>query len=545
MEKEAPVSLLGVSIITCAVLYGLLAAILVAVFVVIEGPIWISFAIVIGVIIVQFLIAPWLTDIMQRWFYKTNFEARIPDYLERFIRETCEANGVSYPKIGIIDDGAPNAFTYGRTKRDARIVLTRGLFEILDEEEIEAVVAHEIGHIVHYDMALMTMVQVVPMIMYMVYSSFIRVDSSSDKNGNVMAIIALVAYALYIICQYVILWLSRVREYYADEFSAQTTRNPSALASALVNIGFGLSTRDKSKEAKGSASGQSVLGIFDSKSSKSMVVQCYNDGRIDRNRIKGAMKWELWNTWAFWYELGSTHPLTSKRIFRLDDQAKQLGQEPFVNFDFTKPESYVDDFLRELAVCILPLVGVIVVGIGYALNVPMPTGEEGAAAWVLSLIGVVVAAGAVLSIVKYLFTHPRREYHEANTAGLLEQVKVSMVRSIPAELKGTVIGRGNPGCIFDENFVLRDETGILFLDYNQPLWIINKVFALFKSPEYFNKQVTVKGWYRRNMVPFFELYSMEVDGQLKKCYSYGFGWAWRLVLLAIGVALFLLGGMLF
>ena len=536
--------LLGVSIITFAVLYGLLAIILVAVCFAVEAPLWISFAVVIVVIIVQFLIAPWLTDIMQKWFYKTKFDAQIPPYLERFIRETCEANNVKYPKIGIIEDGAPNAFTYGRTKSDARIVLTRGLFEILDEREIEAVVAHEIGHIVHYDMALMTMVQIVPMIMYMVYSSLIRVDSSSGKSGNALAIIALVAYVLYIVCQYIILWLSRVREYYADEFSAQTTRNPNALASALVNIGFGLSTREKSKDAKGSVSGQSTLGIFDAKSSKSMVVQCYNDGQIDKRRIKGAMKWELWNTWAFWYELGSTHPLTSKRIFRLDKLAQGLGQQQFVNFDFQKPESYVDDFLRELGVCILPWVGAIVAGVGFAVNAPLPAGG-GDGSWFIALAGVVLAVGLVLSIVKYLFTHPRRAYHEANTAGLLEQVKVSMVRSIPAELKGTIIGRGNPGCIFDENFVLRDETGILFLDYNQPLWIINKVFALFKSPQYFNKQVTVKGWYRRNMVPFFELYSMEVDGQMKKCYSYGFGWAWRLILLAIAVALIAVSGVFF
>ena len=90
-------------------------------------------------------------------------------------------------------------------------------------------------------------------------------------------------------------------------------------------------------------------------------------------------------------------------------------------------------------------------------------------------------------------------------------------------------------------FRLRDETGILFLDYNQPLWIINKVFALFKSPQYFNKRVVVRGWYRRNMVPFFELYSMEVDGQVKKCYSYGFGWAWRFALLVIAVVLIAAG----
>ena len=147
------------------------------------------------------------------------------------------------------------------------------------------------------------------------YLAFRDTSGSSDKN-NYGAIIALVAFILYIICEYVILWLSRVREYYADEFSAEVTGDPNALASALINIGFGLSTREKGGEGFASASDESTLGIFDAKNSKSMVVSCYNDGVIDKNRIKGAMKWELWNTWAFWYELGSTHPLTSKRTPR-------------------------------------------------------------------------------------------------------------------------------------------------------------------------------------------------------------------------------------
>ena len=529
--------LLGVSIITCAVLYGLLAVILLVAFWIAEIPLFIAFAIVIVVIILQFLLAPWITDLTQKWFYKTDFDPQLPDYLTDFIRETCDANGIAYPKMGLIDDGAPNAFTYGRTKKDARIVLTRGIFELLEEDEVKAVVAHEIGHIAHLDMMLMTMVQVVPMILYLVYTIFRDSGSSSDKN-NIGPIIALVAFILYIICEYIILWLSRVREYYADEFSAQVTGDPNALASALVNIGFGLSTREKGNDAKGSASGESVLGIFDSKNSKSMVVNCYNNGEIDKSRIKGAMKWELWNTWAFWYELGSTHPLTSKRIYRLGKLADEMGLRPFVKFDLEKPESFVDDFVREMLINIMPVVGGILTAIVLYLAMPMSD----------ALIGIAVAAGFVtgmlLSCVKYLYTHPRRNYYEANTAGLLSEVKVSMVKSIPCELTGTIIGRGNPGCIFNEDFVLRDETGILFLDYNQPLWIINKIFALFKSPEYFNKQVKVKGWYRRNMVPFLELYSFEVDGQVKKCFTYGFGWAWRLILLALavaflGVALFL------
>ena len=529
------ISLLGASIITCAVLYGLLAIIMVAVCLVAELPLYIAFAVCIVVILVQFLISPFLTDLTQKWFYKTRFDAEVPAYLREFIQKVCNEQNMKYPRIGFIDDGAPNAFTYGHTKNDARIVLTRGIFELLSEEEVKAVVAHELGHAVHYDMLIMTMVQLVPMVLYAVYDICMESARSSgdSKDKGYVAAVGIVALVLYIVVQYVILWLSRVREYYADEFSAQVTRNPNALASALVNIGFGLSTREKAQDAKGSASTPSTLGIFNAKHSKSLVVNCYRDGKIREDGIKNAMKWELWNVWAKFYELGSTHPLTSKRIQRLGGLAEQMNQRPLVRFDLEKPESFVDDFLREVLVCIMPWVGFLaclVVG-----GVMLATGNDSSETLGFIIIAAGVVVGLVLSCLKYLFTHPRSSYHEANVAGLLSEVKVSMIKSIPAQLSGTIIGRGNPGCIFNEDFVIQDKTGILFLDYNQPLWIINKIFALFKSPEYFDKQVTVKGWYRRNMVPFFELYSMTVDGQEKKCYSYGFGWAWRLICLALAV----------
>ena len=124
--------------------------------------------------------------------------------------------------------------------------------------------------------------------------------------------------------------------------------------------------------------------------------------------------------------------------------------------------------------------------------------------------------------VKLNRTHKNKGYKETKVSELLGEVKVSNVTSIPAILEGKIIGRGNPGCIFNEDFVIHDESGIIFLDYNQPLNLVNKIFALFKSEAYFNKQVKVKGWYRRGLVPYMEVYSMEIDGKIKKCHTYKF-----------------------
>lgn len=229
--------------ITC--LYGVLSAFVILIFILTGAPVIYGILISIIILILQFLISPIATDVSMRWFYKAKFNYDMPDYLKNFIGEVCKKYNMKYPRIGYIDDGAPNAFTYGHTKNDARIVLTRGLFELLSEEEVKCVVAHELGHATHYDMLFMTVVQLVPLVLYGIYEIF--TDNADDDDSSKLAIIGIIAYVLYIISQYIVLWLSRTREYYADSFAVEETKDPNGLALALVKIGFGLSVKGSRK----------------------------------------------------------------------------------------------------------------------------------------------------------------------------------------------------------------------------------------------------------------------------------------------------------
>lgn len=520
--------LLGISLLTISCLYGMLAAVVILIVLMAGGEALYAIIACIIVIAIQFLIAPWITDLTMRWFYKANFEAEIPEYLKAFIEKECAKHGVKYPRIAVIDDGAPNAFTYGRTKKDARIVITRGIFELLNESEVNAVVGHEIGHIVHMDMLFMTVAQVVPLVLYAIYEAFAK-HNNNDRDNNKAAIVGYIAYILYVISQYIILWLSRTREYYADEFSVIETENPTGLAEALVKIGFGLST--KSGEAKRNVSKNNVLGIFDTTAGKSLAVASMDqDGNISKDRIKNAMKWETWNPWALWFEFNSTHPLISKRLKRITTFCNQFNQEPYIVFDLQKPESYVDDFLLEVFISFLPKI-VFLVSIVFAIGGFF-------AGW--NLIGLWISLLVTIAASYYKFKRAHKSgYKDTTVESLLGEVKVSHITSIPCIIKGTIIGKGNPGCIFNEDFIIKDSTGIIFLDYNQPLTIVNKIFALFKSEQYFNKEVTVQGWYRRSPVPYVEIYKYTVDGKEKKIYTYGLSNALYIISALVVVGLLL------
>lgn len=524
-------NLLGVSLLTLVGLYGFLAAFVILIFIIAGLPVIGGIGISIIVLVIQFFISPYITDFSMKFFYKAKFDYEIPAYLKEFIESVCKDNNMKYPRMGFIDDGAPNAFTYGHTKNDARVVITRGILELLSEEEVKAVVAHELGHASHYDMLFMTVAQLIPLVLYGIYTILTSNISDDNDNRAKLALIGYVAYFLYLISEYIILWLSRSREYYADSFSVEATKNPAALAEALVKVGYGLTTKASQTNSGKLVSNSNALGIFDSKTSKSLVASSYDNGVINKENIKNAMKWEKWNVWASLYELNSTHPLISKRIEAISSRASEFNQEPYINFDIKKEESYVDDFFIELLVVALPTISLFGCGIVSFIVTLNP----------LLSIGIGCLVCSIFSFIKLGRSHKNKGYTERKIVDLLGEVKVSGITSIPCILKGRVIGRGDPGCMFNEDFTIQDDTGIIFIDYNQPIIFANEIFALFKAKKFIGEEVTVTGWYRRSPVPYVEILTIESNGKVKKCHTYGWMKILNIIFAIISIGLIVSG----
>ena len=176
--------------------------------------------------------------------------------LVNVVEEMAIAGGVKRPRIWIVPDDDPNAFATGHDENSSHIAVTAGLLEMLDRDELQAVVAHEMGHVKNLDVRLMTLLAALVgavtlvadfMSRYMRHGG--RISSSrggssrggGKKGGNPLLIAVLVLWILSwllapLVTRLLALGVSRKREYLADAMSAQFTRNPGALASALSKI---------------------------------------------------------------------------------------------------------------------------------------------------------------------------------------------------------------------------------------------------------------------------------------------------------------------
>jgi heat shock protein HtpX len=145
---------------------------------------------------------------------------------------------VSMPRIAISDLPVPNAFALGRSPKHATVCVTTGLLHLLERNELEAVLAHEIGHIRNRDVALMTMASFFASLAALVaqVAAFGGLGGRERDSGPGIAVILLVSIAVYVISYFLMLALSRYREFAADRSAALFTGRPSALASALRRL---------------------------------------------------------------------------------------------------------------------------------------------------------------------------------------------------------------------------------------------------------------------------------------------------------------------
>jgi len=268
--------------------------------------------------IAQWLVAPYLIG----GLYGTRSVSKVDNpKLWAMIESLSQKIGVKTPKLMLANIPIPNAFAYGSPIAGNRIAVTNGLLKDLEDEEVEAVVGHELGHLKHRDVQVMMLVSVLPAIFY--YLGYSMMMSSAYGRGNrrqegsgLAALIGIGSMILYWVLTLFVLGLSRMREYYADRTSATSVEDGSRkLSEALAKI-VASTGRIKTLHA-GAGSSNSFKALFisdpDRAESDQVAIAASRMFRTDQQLVEEILSRKI-TALDRVLEVFSTHPNMVKRL---------------------------------------------------------------------------------------------------------------------------------------------------------------------------------------------------------------------------------------
>ncbi|MEA1912707.1 MAG: zinc metalloprotease HtpX [candidate division WOR-3 bacterium] len=201
---------------------------------------------------IQFMIGPKIVE----WSMRVRYvEEKSHPELHRIVGELASKAGIPKPKIGIAPTSLPNAFAFGRSLKDGRVCVTEGITRLLNREELKAVLGHEITHLKSRDVLTITILSVIPILLYRIAWSLLLFGGYGGRReeGAPLALVGLAALIFYFITNLLVLYASRIREYFADRGSILLGNAPSSLASALYKLVYGSARmgKDMVKDVEG------------------------------------------------------------------------------------------------------------------------------------------------------------------------------------------------------------------------------------------------------------------------------------------------------
>ena len=273
--------------------------------------------------VLQWLLAPYMIDAMYR-VRKVSRQER--PRLYEIVERLCKRSNIKMPDIMVAHIPIPNAFAYGSPLTGNRIAVTTELLNTLEDEEVEAVIGHELGHLKHKDVQVMMFVSILPALFYYIgYSLMWSAQfSRRDERGNagLAALIGLASILIYFILTLFTLYLSRLREYYADRHSASIVDDGARkLSEALAKIAYTTERLRRLRPNVSNLGSFKALFISDPDSARRDLMEMSNAGLMsDRMIVERYLRRKVTGTDVI-AELFSTHPNIVKRLKALQELA--------------------------------------------------------------------------------------------------------------------------------------------------------------------------------------------------------------------------------
>jgi heat shock protein HtpX len=315
-------------IATLAAIFGLTTLVFSAVL------LWVGYfdLITVGVLVVIINIAQWLlSPYLVGWIYKVKEMSPTENpKVHQMVSDLSKKSGISTPKLMLSQIPLPNAFAYGSPLTGNRVAVTQGLLTKLDDGEVEAVIGHELGHLKHRDVQVMMVVSFLPALFYYIgYSlmlSGIFGGGEKKNSGGNNALIGIAFMAFSWVLTLFTLYLSRLREYYADRHSALIVENGAEkLSTGLVTIvEESKRTNKPDKDQKKSNSSFKALFISDPDRANVDSAELHANSAANKQDLLRETLAKQPTSVDKFAEVFSTHPNIIKRLRAL----QELSQNP-------------------------------------------------------------------------------------------------------------------------------------------------------------------------------------------------------------------------
>lgn len=482
--------------------------------------------------LILFIAFPWFLDLLLKWVYRLepfSIPRLAADFPEaaKVIQKMTKQKKMPPPKLGLLPTSAPIIFVYGHLPRNARLILSEGLLEQLEDDELGVLIASQIAQIIHRDFVLMSAATALLQVPYTLYALCAQLcDRVEEKLSNLptpprinakiwqalpfvvqcfFAVPVALFYTWYWLWRVVLLWVSRQRHFYSDRLAAEYMGNPNGLTRALLKSTMGIAQNIEFRQHT-----SYLLESFD----LLMPVgyrQSISLGSIPlKTPFAEVLAWECTNPYRHWLALSNSHPLLGDRIYLLNRYGNYWQLSPEIDLPTVVPpartfkeklieakNSYKALPILQSAVLAAIFFGLAIRGIfwlaGFLNDYVLSIWISGSGViWLYNANNAFIVRGCILgafslSIIAWINGYfpdiritPTR--NEPRLQDLLANSKSVPPRSLGIRISGKLIGRTGISNWLIQDLILQTDSGDIKLHFFTKLGPIGNLFWGIQTP---------------------------------------------------------------
>ncbi len=527
-------------------------------------------------VIIIFIASPWILTGGLKFFYECrpfplySFAIRCPQSAE-FLKTYCRQQKNPFPELGILPSAAPIIFSYRKFPDQGRIILSEGLLEQLTDEEITTLLAGELGMIGYLPSLFFTsaigLLQI-PYLLYFqlsvwgewLYQGFLQLPHrfvpKFFRQGILPLIRVLIAYVsnlfylVYIGLRLPFNWLFQIQHSYRDYLSVSLTGNPNGKVRALIKIARGIK-EDIETQKQTSFLLESFNPLFPIGYRQGL----YFGVLAQSFSLEEILNWEGSQEYRHHLNWFNSHPLISDRVTYLLKQGKlyKLPLELDINPATSSEEGIKNQFQKLInAYQVFPLflrsiylgifLGILLRIILFAIGIVSNFFDLSRFTWLSqsgSFLGACILLIFSLSLIigmNHYFPNIKPSQTKSNPSLFPRLSTLNHPQAVyPLRIKGELLGRSGISNWLGQDFILKTETGSIYIHVSSQLGMIGNWFFNFPlANQFIQKPIVISGWVRRSVIPWLDVERM----MNHKRRSIRAGYPIWLTILALGAAIF-------